>query len=422
MDISSGTLTFLGVFLMGLGLNLTPCVYPMLSVTVALFGGSKEIHRSRAFLKACVYVLGMATMYSFLGVGAALLTGDLLGAWLEKPLVLIAIAAVLTMLALGLFGVYVFRMPSWLMQWIGTFIHGRGRSQTVPRVGGSGLFGIYLVGFFVGFFAAPCIGPPMAALLTAVGTKGDPLYGFWIFFVMSLGLGLPYLFFGMFSSLLHKIPKSGIWLVWIERLFGVIVLALAAYYFLAALLPSAVKWLPVISLLFGGVYLGFIEKSGNESKPFAGFKKAAGTLAIAAGLLFPFFAPLETVVWQEYSEDKLRRAKETERPVIIEFFASWCAVCHEMDFFTYSDSRVIQALEPWERLKVDATHPDSLPARSAIDEFDVSGVPTVILLNPDGGEIREARIDGFISASDLLTVLRCAVQTWEQSIPFDQCR
>ncbi|MBI5464637.1 MAG: hypothetical protein HY966_06785, partial [Ignavibacteriales bacterium] len=243
---------FLAIFVIGLALNLTPCVYPMLSVTVSLFGSQTETNIVRIVLKAVVYVLGIASMYSALGVTAAL-GGGLFGGWLQNPWVLGSIAALLFGLALSSFGLYQIQMPYWLTSKLG-------------GTTGTGLIATYLSGLVVGVFAAPCVGPPVIALMTLVGSKGDPVFGFWAFFTLALGLGFPYLILGTFSGLLKKIPRSGTWMVWVERIFGVVLTGAALFYFALALAPKIAQYVVPFTLVAGGAYLGFIEKSGRENK------------------------------------------------------------------------------------------------------------------------------------------------------------
>lgn len=392
VDIPGGSVTLLGIFLMGLGLNLTPCVYPMLSVTISLFGGQKETHHWRAFGKALIYVLGIATMYSFLGVLAAM-TGELFGSFLQNHWVLLGIAILLGVLALSLFGLYTFQMPSWLLN----------------KIGGSrrvNLIGIYFSGLLVGVFAAPCIGPPIIALLTFVGTRGDPFFAFWIFFVMSLGLGMPYLVLGTFSSLIHFLPKSGLWMVWVERLFGVILLALAFFYVILAVKPSMLRWWPSLSLVGAGIYLGFIERSGNERIFFFWIKRIAGIAAVLIGLALPFLGPRQALAWEIYAPQKLIEAQQAGSPVIMDFYADWCIPCHELDQFTYSDPKVIQALEGFVKIKVDLTRPDTSEVEEAINRFEIVGVPTILFLDTKGEEVKEGRVTGFIPPQELLVILK----------------
>lgn len=391
IDIPGGSLTLAGIFLMGLSLNLTPCVYPMMSVTVSLFGSRRHYHLE-AFLHAAIYVLGISSMYSALGAVAAL-TGGLFGALLQSRWVLLGISTLLAALALSMFGIFSFQAPSFVL-------------NKVQKIHPHGLLKYFVSGLFVGIFAAPCIGPPIIALLSYVGTRGDPWFAFWVFFVMSLGLGTPYLVLGTFSGLLHRLPKSGVWLVWIERLFGVVLLTLAVFYFILAVNAAWLKWLLPVALVGGGLYLGFLERDGDEYPLFFQLKRIAGVLAITAGLYLPFSGPRESVAWQVYSAEKLTEAKLSSRPVLLDFYADWCIPCHELDQFTYSDKRVIQVLDGFTRLKVDITRPDSPEAKEAIERFNILGLPTIVFLDPAGEEIKEARVTGFIPPEGMLMILR----------------
>ncbi len=394
MDASPGTFTLLGIFLMGLGLNLTPCVYPMLSITVSLFTAQKTSGRWESVARACLYVLGIATMYSSLGVSAAF-TGHLFGSFLQNRWVLLAVGVMIFVFALSLFGLYTFRLPSWLLSKMG------GKR-------GQGLWGVYLSGLFVGIFAAPCVGPPILGLLTWVATRGSPLFAFWIFFVMSLGLGAPYLLLGSFSGFLQRLPKAGPWLVLVERIFGVVLLALSGFYLLLALHPAWLSALLPTVLVAGGFCLGFIERSEAYSPSVIKGKRILGGLAILAGLAWPFFIPRQGLQWERYSPEKLSEAKAAHQPVIMDFYADWCLPCHELDRFTYANPQVIQALAGFKKLKVDLTRPDTPEAEEVVGRFHILGVPTILFLDRDGAEVEEARTTGFISAQELLAILRLA--------------
>lgn len=390
-DIPGGSFTLLGIYLAGLGLNLTPCVYPMFAVTVSLFRGGKKANHLEAFFRASLYVLGIAVMYSSLGVAAAF-SGEVFGSLLQNPWVLAGLAVLLAALAMSLLGFYPLQFPGWMLKLAGD----------VPR---AGLLGIFLSGLLVGIFAAPCIGAPIIALMAFVGTRGDPTFGFFVFFILSLGLGTPYLVLGTFSGLLHRIPKSGMWLVWVERLFGVLLLSLAAFYLILVLHPAGLPWLIPVALIAGGVYLGFVEHSEKYGPAFLQVKRLLGATAIALGLLLPSFWPRQSVVWEPYSEEKLAAARESKRPVMIDFYADWCIPCHELERFTYSDPRVIETLHAFSRLKVDLTRIDTPEAEQALERFDVPGVPTLLFFDPRGEEVRDARVTGFISAEHLLEIL-----------------
>lgn len=389
--VPGGSLTLLGVFLAGLSLNLTPCVYPMLSITLSLFGTKKEATSLKAFFKALVYVLGMITMYTVLGVAAAR-TGGFFGALLQHKAVLVGIAVFMLVLALGMLGKYTFQLPSRMVN------HAASRR-------GVGFIGVYFSGLFAGVIAAPCIGPPIIALLAFVGSRGEVFSAFWIFFVLALGLGFPYLILGTFSGLLHKLPRSGVWLVWTERLFGVVLVGLAAFYLIIAFNPSLIRWLAPVMLVAGGTYLGFAGHGANYKGNFQKIRKGIGVAAILIGIALPIFYPREGVVWDSYSASKLEEAQRAGKKVVMDFYADWCIPCHELDRYTYTDAKVIESLSPFVRLKVDMTQPDKSGTIDAAERFDIIGVPTIVFLNEQGKEISKARLTGFVPPKEFLEAL-----------------
>jgi len=379
---------FLSIFLVGLALNLTPCVYPMMTVTISLFGAQKESRTGIVFLKALVYVLGISTMYSALGVTAAL-TGGFFGAWLQSPWVLGGVALLMFALALSQFGVYQIQAPYWLTNKLG-------------GTTGTGFVSLYLSGLVVGIFAAPCVGPAVIALLTFVSTQGDPLFAFWSFFILSLGLGLPYLFLGTFSGLLKKLPRSGIWMMWVEHLFGIALTGAALFYGALAVAPAYSAYVIPIVLLLGGIYLGFIDKSGNEKKAFKNFKPLFGAAIIILSFFIFRGLQAQSVEWEYYTPDRLSEVRGKGKPVILDFYADWCIPCQELDRITFTDPEVILDIERFVRLKVDLTHFDSPASQELRSEYNIGGVPTLVFLDSNGDEVTSARIIGFMNAENFL--------------------
>lgn len=383
---------FAGIFLIGLALNLTPCVYPMMSVTVSLFGSKKgeESKLGSSFFMAFVYVMGIVAMYSVLGVAAAF-TGALFGSWMQSPVVLAVIGILIFALALSMFGLYELQPPSSWMQSL---------SGTQRKTGG--VLGHFFSGLVVGVFAAPCIGPPIIALLAFVGSQGDPLFGFTIFFVMAFGLGFPYLILGTFSGLLSRMPKSGTWMVWVKKVFGVILVGVALFYLALAFFPGYSFHVIIATVFIGGLYLGFFESSGRDAKTFTRVKWAVGVASLI--LAFMMFQNLqkEGIQWEPYSDDAYTQAIENGTPVMMDFYADWCIPCLELERSTFTDEQVIEATQEFKRFKVDMTQYESEESMQLRDRFEVAGVPTIVFIRPDGNEVEEARVVGFLRADRFL--------------------
>ncbi|MBI1817589.1 MAG: thioredoxin family protein [Deltaproteobacteria bacterium] len=380
--------TLLAVTLLGIGLNLTPCVYPLISVTVAYFGTHAQGRSGRKLALACIYVLGIAMSFSALGVAAAL-SGGLFGAALQKPAVMVFIAGVMVALALSSFGLYQLQPPAALMQWAG------GSTQ--------GAAGAAFMGVTMGIVAAPCVGPLVLALLVAVGTRQDPLLGFALFFALACGMGLPYVVLAMAASSLTQLPRSGEWLVWIERLFGCILLAMAAY-FIAPLLPRPVRdlLLPAV-IAIAGIYLGFLDSSGRSLRVFRPLKQAVGVGAIALALWLGWPQPVESAIqWRELTPTTVDAARSAGRPAVVDFGADWCIPCVEMLRTTFIDPKVVRAATRFEMVKADITE-ESEPATKLLEQFQVRGVPTVLVFDALGNEV--GRMVGYTSADELLEAM-----------------
>lgn len=384
--------TFLLVFAGGLALNLTPCVYPLIPITIGFFGGQSSGRKGGLVVHAALYVLGMSVTYSVLGVFAAL-TGSLLGQALQNPYVLVFIALVMVVLALSMFGLYDITIPQFIAS-------SAGQAK-------QGYLGTTFMGLTVGIIAAPCIGPFVLGLMTYVGEKGDPLTGLLMFFVLALGLGTPFLFLALFSGGINRLPRSGDWMEWVRKVFGVILLAMAVYFLSPLMSEGFLNAVVVILAVAAGLYLGFLEGSGKENRLFLWLKRAVGVATVIGGILFvlPRSEAREGPAWQPYSTSVLEAAKSAGKPVIIDFSADWCIPCKELDHYTFSDPRVVELSKRVTAVKADLTHYGSPEAVAVRERFGVKGVPTVVFLDEEGREREDLRFVGFIDADSLLAKL-----------------
>ncbi|HSF24891.1 MAG TPA: cytochrome c biogenesis protein CcdA [Blastocatellia bacterium] len=398
---TSGIVSVLiGVFFAGLLLNTTPCVYPIIPITIGFFVNQSanlegKPKFTRTFSMASMYVLGMALTYSLLGVIAAK-SGGLFGALLQNPIVLIVLAGTMVALSLSMFGVYEFKLPESL-----------NRMATSSTQSTSGVLGAFVMGLTMGIVAAPCIGPFVLGLLVHVGTKGSAVYGFMLFFVLALGLGLPYLVLGTFSGALKTLPRSGMWMVTVRKVFGVVLIGMALY-FLMPLMGGATSYVFVAFFALAALYLLFWEAGRTKPKQFAWVLRAIGVGAAAVAIVIALPKKIEAEIpWQPYSEQALVEARRAGKGVIVDTFADWCIPCKELDQRTFTNAAVKTEAERFVTLKLDLTRSDrGSEAARAKQRFGIRGVPTIIFIDGSGKERTELRLEGFEKPDAFLARMR----------------
>ena len=386
---SSGLfISILVVFLGGLALNLTPCVYPLIPITIGYFGGQSEGSTGKLFGLGIFYVLGIALTYSIVGVVTSL-SGSVFGTLMQNPVVVIVVAAVLVALSLSMFGLYEFKMPDkWVM-----------------KAGGakSGVFGAFFMGLTMGIVAAPCIGPFVLGLVTYVGAKGDPVYGFFMFFFLALGLGTPYLFLALFSGKIKNLPRAGFWMEAVKHIFGFVLIGMAIY-FLLPLIPKSINGFILPVYMIGvGIYLGFIDKLANDVKGFRIFKIVFSIvlIALSAWMLWP--VEKKSPDWQKFTFPAYEKSVDSGEMMIIDFYADWCIPCKELDAMTFSDQRVIDESKKYTCYKVDMTKTLSEENEKIREKFNILGMPTIIIIDSNGNETE--RLTGFVDADKFLEIL-----------------
>jgi len=358
--------------LFGLGLNLTPCVYPLISVTIAYFGGQSRRASGRVLTLASAYVLGIATTFSILGVAAAL-SGGVFGAALQRPAVLASIAVMLVALAASNFGFYQLRAPGFV----------------ATRVGRSsyGIMGALLMGLTMGIVAA----------------RQDALLGFALFFALALGMGAPYLVLATAAGSIRRLPRSGEWLVWVEHLFGFVLLGMALYFATPLLGDRIVGAITPLLIAVAGVYLGFVGPAGHQGA-FTIVRRTVGVLAVGAAVWVAVPHRAESAIaWEAFSPDGLAQAARAGRPALVDFTARWCLPCRENDTMTFVDPMVTKEAERFAMLRADVT--EMTPDREEwMQRFHVLGVPTIVFFGSSGAE--ESRTVGFVDAQRLAALMR----------------
>lgn len=388
LENSGIILSLIFVFIWGLALNLTPCVYPLIPITIGYFGGQAEGKTGRLAMLGLLYMLGIALTYSVVGVITAL-SGAVFGTLLQNPIVIIIIVLVFIALALSQFGVYEFKLPDSL----------------VAKAGGAkgGAFGAFFMGLTMGIVAAPCIGPVVLGLVTYVAAKGDVMYGFLMFFVLALGLGFPYLLLAIFSGKIKSLPRAGLWMEGVKHIFGFLLIGMAIY-FLDPILPKGIQGylLPIFGII-AAIILLFFDKTANSAKGFRIFKTVFSVIVLAVSVYALIPSEHLEPEWKKFSIKNYEASLSNNESMVIDFYADWCIPCKELDALTFSDKRVLKEFARFTVYKSDQTKNDDTNEQLR-KRFNVIGMPTVLIIDSKGNETK--RLTGFVNADEFLTYIK----------------
>jgi thioredoxin:protein disulfide reductase len=360
------TYLFIAFFVLGLALAFTPCVLPMLPILSSIvFGtqGSKPIKKSRAALLAAAYILGMALMYALAGVLMAALGSGAQQA-LQNPVVLIAFAILLLMLAGSLFGFYGLSLPQ---SWHGHIDRIAGRQK------GGSIAGAFILGGVSTLVASPCITAPLAGVLGFIAHTGSMSLGGGLLFVMALGMGLPLFFIAVEARML--IPTTGKWMIGLQRVLGIMLIVLAAW---------------IVSPIFLG-------NSPTES-PGSGQARAEKQLG---ELKFKVIGSIDAL--QPFFEE----AKRTGKPLLLDFYADWCISCKEMEIKTFANPAVAKKMQDFILVQADVTS-NSAAHQALLRRYGLFGPPGILLFNTAGEEQTNQRVVGFMPPDRFLLRLNAA--------------
>ena len=392
-----------GFFLLGLGLAFTPCVLPMLPLLSAIvIGQNQRPNMWRAFALSFVYVQGMALTYTLLGLIVAAI-GLPFQVALQHPYVMIGLSIIFVLLALSMFGVFTLQLPSSLQ----TKLSLLSQQQKAGAFGG-----VFLMGMIAGLVASPCTSAPLSGALLYVAQSGDLFTGAITLYLLALGMGVPLILITLFGNKI--LPKSGMWMETVKKLFGFVMLALPAFL-ISRILPD--EWTPRLWAMLGTAF--FIWFAFQMPKNGTGW--VFRILFLVAAMIS--VKPLQTWVWGESqapsavenrafshvefkkvkSEAELQQAlaENNKSLVMLDLYADWCVACKEFEKETFSDPSVQKAFGDMLLLQVDMTK-NSEENRALMTKYKVLGLPTILFFNRDGKEIEGSRINGFMPPVEFL--------------------
>jgi thiol:disulfide interchange protein DsbD len=395
--------------LLGLGLAFTPCVLPMVPILSSIIvGEGGKVHRARGFVLSLAYSLGMAIVYTTLGVAAGLV-GEGLAAALQNPWVLSAFAVLIAAMALSMFGVYQLQVPAALQTRL---------ASASGRQSSGKLAGVFVMGAISALIVGPCVAAPLAGALVYISQTRDVIIGGAALFAMAIGMSIPLLLVGLSAGSL--LPRAGMWMESVKRFFGVLMLAMALWM-VAPVLPGLLQMLLWAALLLGyGCYLLRTNGIKNPTGHWAAMALGAASVVLGAAQLVGVasggrdpLAPLAHLTRgapaQPLAFTRIKTVEQLDaalaatggKTAMLDFYADWCVSCKEMEKLTFVDPAVKARLADTVLLQVDVTANDAFD-RAMLKRFGLFGPPGIILFGRDGREIPDSRVIGYQDAGKFM--------------------
>jgi thiol:disulfide interchange protein DsbD len=390
--------------LLGLGLAFTPCVLPMVPILSSIIVGEGQVSRARGFILSLTYSLGMAIVYTALGIAAGL-AGEGLAAALQNPWVLGAFALLIVAMAMSMFGFYELQLPGALQSKL---------ASASGRQSGGKLFGVFAMGAISALIVGPCVAAPLAGALVYISQTRDVFIGGAALFAMAAGMSIPLLLVGLSAGSL--LPRAGAWMESVKRLFGVLMLAMALWL-VSPVLPPVVQMLGWAALLFGyGFYLlrrhrHWASMAAGAAFAVLGAVQLVGAATGGRDALAPL-AHLTGGAHQGLTFKRIKTVGDLDRElaaaggktVMLDFYADWCVSCKEMEKLTFVDPAVQAKLANTILLQVDVTANDA-EDKAMLKRFKLFGPPGIILFGADGKEIEDSRVIGYQDPKKFLNSL-----------------
>ncbi|MBN8550674.1 MAG: thioredoxin family protein [Deltaproteobacteria bacterium] len=387
-DFESGSaLTQLfAAFNAGILTSLTPCIYPLIPITLAIFGCCKEVSRRQRFFLALCYVLGIAATYTLLGVISAK-TGGIFGSFLSNPWAIAVLSILLILLALFSLDIVKLSALSKLQ-------------NSASRIGGKGFRGAFLMGTVSGFVAAPCAGPVLVVILGVAAAQQSSAWGALLLFTYALGMGLLFILLALFPLLLDRLPRSGNWLHAVKFLTAALLFAVVLFITQPFHVPYVLETLSDYHwALFVVAILSFFAAMWAYRLHHGALKCVAAILFACSAFYLTLPAPQHS--WAARIEEGLSAAEQRSTLVMVDMYADWCAACKELDAKTFSDPEVKERLAKFALVRVDFTL-DSDYTTKLTEQYDVAGLPCLLFLTANGKEIPDSRITGFLEPQEFL--------------------